>query len=84
MPKAKNKPAAKAATTNAPGGTLNVSLTAYLNHVRRSATIAASEGQPFGACLVRDPHTGQSFCVKTDQTTCTSTLKGTFIGGPCG
>jgi hypothetical protein len=66
------------------GNTKNVSLTAYLNHVRRSATAAVAAGEPFGACLVQDPHTGQTFCVKTDSKTCTLTLKGTFIGGPCG
>jgi hypothetical protein len=44
---------------------------------------AAADGSPAGACLVSDPQTGQSQCIRTDQATCKA-LKGVFIGGPCG
>lgn len=36
-----------------------------------------------GACLVKDPRTGQSFCIRTTRDTC-KIVKGAFLGGPCG
>jgi hypothetical protein len=36
-----------------------------------------------GACLVTDPHSGTTVCVRADQKTCKA-LKGVFVGGPCG
>jgi hypothetical protein len=38
---------------------------------------------PRGACLVKDPRTGQSLCIRTTPEACKA-LKGSFLGGPCG
>lgn len=61
-----------------------VSLAKFLSDVKRCATVLAAEGASVGACLVTNPHTGQRFCVETDQTTCERVMRGRFIGGPCG
>jgi hypothetical protein len=65
---------------NVPKGT---TLEAHLESFRLMADAAAAGGAPVGACLISDPQTGQSQCIRTDQTTCKA-LKGVFIGGPCG
>jgi len=36
-----------------------------------------------GACMVPDPKTGQSSCIRTSPAACEA-LGGTFLGGPCG
>src|SRR5687768_1461082 len=36
-----------------------------------------------GACLVKEPRTGQSYCIRTTKDACAA-MKGSFIGGPCG
>lgn len=56
---------------------------AHLDSFKAMHESAAAGGAPVGACLVSDPQTGQSQCIRTDQATCTA-LKGVFIGGPCG
>lgn len=56
----------------------------WLDEVRDQAATAAAAGSPQGACLVPNPQTGGNDCVFTDEDTCTSKLKGIFIGGPCG
>lgn len=38
---------------------------------------------PRGACLVKEPRTGQSFCIRVTAEACKA-LKGSFLGGPCG
>lgn len=58
------------------------SLDGWLSHVRDHATTMATAGMPEGACLVPNPQGGND-CVLTDETTCTTKLGGTWIGGPC-
>ena len=36
-----------------------------------------------GACLVKEPRTGQSYCIRTTKEACAA-MKGSFVGGPCG
>lgn len=36
-----------------------------------------------GACLIKNPHAGGSYCIETTRDACKS-LKGKWIGGPCG
>lgn len=51
------------------------------------ASLAASEllsAAPKGACLVTDPNTGSARCTLATRDFCQKTLKGVFIGGPCG
>lgn len=55
----------------------------WLRALEKNAKGIADAGEPVGACLVSDPHTGTEACVLTDQKTCKA-LSGTFIGGPCG
>jgi|SRR5579872_762974 len=59
------------------------SLLAWLTSLHGNASQVAAAGAPTGACLVVDPHTGTNSCIITDEKTC-KTLKGTYIGGPCG
>jgi hypothetical protein len=56
----------------------------WLDEVREHAATAAAAGSPPGACLVPNSQTGGNDCVLTDEDTCTSKLKGIWIGGPCG
>lgn len=48
-----------------------------------AATAADAASDERGACLVKDPRTGQTFCIRTSPDACKA-LKGTFVGGPCG
>ena len=51
------------------------------------ANVAESQllgGAPKGACLVTDPNTGSARCTLTTKDFCQKTLKGVFVGGPCG
>src|SRR4051812_34411488 len=62
-----------------------VSLEEHLRKItdhESSALLLATQEQ-VGACLVRDPHTGQPSCLGVPKDTGRG-LKGTFIGGPCG
>jgi len=43
----------------------------------------ASDPDDRGACLVKDPTTGQTMCIRTSSDTCKA-LGGVFQGGPCG
>jgi len=62
-------------------GIKSVSLDAFLEDVR---DVHATTPEPErGACLVKDPKTGQSVCIRTSPEACKA-LKGTFVGGPCG
>ena len=61
----------------------NISLSNLLGKVGKSAKAIADAGAPVGACLVTNPHTGERFCVETDEATC-KFMKGKFVGGPCG
>ena len=56
----------------------------WLEEVSEHAARAVDAGSPQGACLVPNPQTGGNDCVLTDEDTCTSKLKGIWIGGPCG
>ena len=47
------------------------------------AEAAEADAPARGACLVKDPRTGQSFCIRTTRDACKA-LKGSFLGGPCG
>lgn len=49
------------------------------------AEISAADAQDEekGACLVKNPSTGQNFCVQTTAAACKN-LKGLWVGGPCG
>ncbi len=49
----------------------------------RALAAANADSDSLGACLVSDPQTGASQCLRTDPQTCKA-LKGIFIGGPCG
>lgn len=60
-----------------------VSLAAWLTQLRKNVKAAAAAGEPAGACLLTDPHTGTQSCVLVDAKTCKA-LRGTFVGGPCG
>jgi hypothetical protein len=62
----------------------NLQLHEWLDEIRGHAKAAADAGSPSGACLVPNPQTGGNDCVTTDEETCTSQLKGIWIGGPCG
>jgi hypothetical protein len=62
----------------------NLKLHEWLDEIRDHAQAAATAGSPSGACLVPNSQTGGNDCVFTDQATCTSKLKGVWIGGPCG
>jgi len=79
--------AAKRPTTKLPKSAIKMpqetTLENHLTAIRSlaAAGVAADEAQ--GACLVSDPQTGQSRCIRTDATTCKA-LHGVFIGGPCG
>lgn len=44
----------------------------------------AASAEAKGACLVSDPSTGATFCTLATPDFCKTTLKGTFVGGPCG
>jgi hypothetical protein len=61
----------------------SVALGEWLETLKFNADKVAAAGEPVGACLVTDPHTGTESCVLADQKTCKA-LRGTFIGGPCG
>jgi hypothetical protein len=56
----------------------------WLDGIHRQAKSSAAAGSTQGACLVDDPETGGKVCVRTDEVTCTTQLKGEWIGGPCG
>lgn len=56
----------------------------FLDELRAHAEAASAAGSPSGACLVPNSQTGGHDCVFTDEDTCTSKLKGVWIGGPCG
>jgi hypothetical protein len=62
-----------------------ISLEDWLDEVRRrdAAATEAKAAPVRGACLVKDPRTGQSLCIRTTPDACRS-LKGTWLGGPCG
>lgn len=63
--------------------TESMSLNQWLSSVKNHAAEVAAAGEPVGACIVTNPHTGTNVCILVDAKTCKS-LKGTFIGGPCG
>jgi hypothetical protein len=76
----KNSPAAKPTSTfRVPKET---TLSKHLAGFRALAA-ANADSDSIGACLVSDPQTGASQCLRTDPATCKA-LKGVFIGGPCG
>ena len=50
----------------------------------RLADAHSLDPAPKGACLVTDPNTGSARCTLATREFCKNTLKGTFIGGPCG
>ena len=54
-----------------------------LKGMKSAAGVARVQSPPRGACLVKDPHTGQMYCLQTSGDNC-KTLKGTFLGGACG
>jgi hypothetical protein len=58
-------------------------LEAHLESFKKMAADTAASGATAGACLITDPQSGQSRCIRTDPATCKA-LKGVFIGGPCG
>lgn len=60
-----------------------MSLTEWTDRLKESVSKATAGGKPVGACLVPDPHTGQTVCVLMDEPSC-KMVKGTFLGGPCG
>ena len=57
-----------------------VEMSAWLARVQKAHDEADEEK---GACLLKDPVTGQLFCSRTTQTLCAQ-QKGKWIGGPCG
>lgn len=59
----------------------NLSFNEWLKEVQEGAE--AADSGVIGACLVPNPQTGVSDCVRTDPDTCTR-IGGTFMGGPCG
>ena len=61
----------------------SASLSEWLTTFHENAKAVMAAGEPVGACLVTDPHTGTESCLLVDQNTCKA-LKGSFIGGPCG
>jgi hypothetical protein len=61
----------------------SASLGDWLGTFHENAKAVVAAGEPVGACLVTDPHTGTETCLLVDQKTCKA-LKGTFMGGPCG
>lgn len=62
----------------------SVSLTQFFNTVREMDADGGDEAEtPRGACLVKNPLTGESFCIQTTRDACKA-LKGAFIDGPCG
>ena len=77
----KAKKPAKTLASIAPAESMT--LKEWLGAVDSHAKEAATAGAPIGACLITNPQTGTNVCILVDEKTCTS-LKGTFIGGPCG
>lgn len=61
----------------------SLNLDEWLTEVKQHAASLADSGGEIGACLVSNPQTGQTDCVRTDAATC-SKIGGTFLGGPCG
>jgi len=59
------------------------SIESHLASIKALADTGIAAGEALGACLVSDPQTGTSQCIRTDQNTCKA-LHGVFIGGPCG
>jgi hypothetical protein len=63
-----------------------VTLTQFFNTVREMDAAGDQDGEaaaPRGACLLKNPLTGESFCIQTTRDACKA-LKGAFIDGPCG
>ena len=63
-----------------------ISLSKWFARIRNMHDKARAKGAAQvddGACLVKDPRTGQLFCILTTPDACRA-LKGTFSGGPCG
>ena len=81
---ARKKKVAPAPKINVSKAARSLELHEWLDEVHQGAKAAAATGVPQGACLVDDPQTGGRVCVRTDQVTCTTQLKGEWIGGPCG
>jgi hypothetical protein len=83
----RKKAAAKRTAARKPGAARvaqarEISLQEWFDLVRgpvESAEVPVASG----ACLVKDPRTGQSYCIRTTPDTCKA-LKGVFVGGPCG
>jgi len=57
-----------------------IDLDIWLAEIREAATDPNDEK---GACLLKDPVTGQPYCTRTSRTACKK-LKGYWVGGPCG
>jgi hypothetical protein len=60
-----------------------ISLATHLRRIEKTARRNMVAGKESGACLVTDPQTGRTRCMRTDPDTCKA-LRGTFVGGPCG
>ena len=80
----RKKKIAKTTSVGSGKPTRSLELHEWLDQVHQGAKSAAVAGSPQGACLVDDPKTGGKVCVRTDEVTCTTQLKGEWIGGPCG
>jgi hypothetical protein len=59
----------------------SIELDAWLASIREAD--AAGDKDEKGACLLRDPVTGQPYCTRTTPQACKK-LKGYWVGGPCG
>ena len=58
---------------------VEISLEDWIQDIRQTDEVDEEKG----ACLLRNPNTGQTFCVQTTKPACAK-LKGSWIGGPCG